>query len=404
MTRLGSALLISISLAACGGPIEDEAATTRESICSSVRQGRELMIRSLSVVNDPVRTQWTGSTNARDGAWHFGKLMAHMAGSNDPSQFVRDWLGQWERDRTINGDVVPARPNIRSLVIDAWPKLADGSLDLTRAPMRLLAIVSRMDLRDLSAGIAGEGRFVFGVLDRDGNTTQFTVILEYALLASTDAEVLGWASAWHNLGALDPATETYRAALQRVTDRFARGGVAPSRPNGSAISQVRTNEIALAFPWELREFRLRGTPAQLREVTVIKTPRNDFDGSTVLRDFVNTNEAAILAGTHTVPLTFQGQPFRAGAVTNNIDFWSAAGIRNNDARQLFSVNTCNGCHGAETGTAFLHVAPRQANALAPLSGFLTGITVSDPVSGVPRSFSDLSRRAADLQSLVCATP
>ena len=63
---------------------------------------------------------------------------------------------------------------------------------------------------------------------------------------------------------------------------------------------------------------------------------------------------------------------------------------------------CNGCHGAETSTGFLHVQNRQAGQVAGLSGFMTGIDVSDPVSQQSRHFSDLERRAADFGGLICA--
>jgi hypothetical protein len=38
---------------------------------------------------------------------------------------------------------------------------------------------------------------------------------------------------------------------------------------------------------------------------------------------------------------------------------------------------------------------------AGLSGFLSGITMNDPVSGTPVTFADLDDRANKLQSLVC---
>ena len=123
-----------------------------------------------------------------------------------------------------------------------------------------------------------------------------------------------------------------------------------------------------------------------------------------MADYVNQNQAVILTQLHTVPPTFEGQPFQTGSSINPITFWSAPGIVDNDARQLFSLNTCNGCHGAETGTAFLHVAPRFLGQQSQLSGFLTGISLPDPVSGVTRTFGDLAARQADLTSLACPAP
>ena len=57
--------------------------------------------------------------------------------------------------------------------------------------------------------------------------------------------MLGWANAWHALGALPFPSEEYNAALQAITERFAGRGAMPGRPNGSALNQLRTNEIDL---------------------------------------------------------------------------------------------------------------------------------------------------------------
>jgi hypothetical protein len=88
-------------------------------------------------------------------------------------------------------------------------------------------------------------------------------------------------------------------------------------------------------------------------------------------------------------------------VFNNIDFWNAPGILNPEARHKFSLNTCDGCHGAETQTSFLQVFPRFPGQESSLSGFMTGIDVFDPVSGQIRRLNDLGRRNADLKALVC---
>ena len=377
---------------------EDEACTV------TIAADRELLIRELAVVEDPVRTRWTGGTaNSSDGAWAFGRLMATMAGPSNASAFVRSWLASWETTQLVNGFPVPARPSLRSLVTDPWLAASGGaSLDLTRAPFRLLAIVNRMDLADLPNGSAGEGRFVFGVLDPSGFALQFTVILEYRLPAANQADVDRWAADWHALGSLPPGSPAFNAALEAITNRFAGANAAPGRINGSAINQVRTNEIALTAPWELREFRLSAT-GQLVETPVMQTADLSLNGSPTLSNFVNTNQVALLAGSHVVPATFQGAPFQAGAsLTPPGFFWSAPGIVDNEARFRFSVNTCNGCHAGETGTAFLHIAPRQLGTVSALSGVLTGRTQPDPVTGVPRTFNDLAARAEALKRVICA--
>lgn len=61
---------------------------------------------------------------------------------------------------------------------------------------------------------------------------------------------------------------------------------------------------------------------------------------------------------------------------NNLGPWLAPGINDNEARHEFSLNTCNGCHGDETNTPFLHISTRQAGAESQLSGFLEGVEVT----------------------------
>ncbi|XYH93924.1 LamG-like jellyroll fold domain-containing protein [Sorangium sp. So ce1128] len=368
-----------------------------------VRTSREIFVKHLSVVEDPVRTTFDGPAgDPRTGAWTFARLMEDMAPTPaDAPAMVEQLFSTWLTDQQVNGFTVPARPAIQQVVLDEWPRNADGSLDLQRAPLLLLGIVNRIDVRNLAEGHAGEGRFVFGVVSQ-GFPQQFTVILEYKLPASTEADVLEWANAWHALGSLPFPSEEYNAALQEITARFAGRNAAPGRPNGSSLGQLRTNEIALSGPWELREFVLSPDTGFLRPETVKLTPDLGFDGTPTLADFVNQNEAAIISEQFTVPDTFQGAPFLGGSSFNNLTAWTAPGILNNEARHKFSLNTCNGCHGgAETGTPFLHVNPRTLGSEASLSRFMTGINIPDPVTGEVRTLNDLERRNQDLAALVC---
>ncbi len=365
---------------------------------------RELMITDLSVVEDPIRTTWNGDpTDPRTGAWTFATLMQNLAPTPDQAPaLVQQLVSTWLTDQQVGGFTVAARPQIQSSSSTRGRSSPTARSISTKAPLRLNAIVNRMDVRNLDQGKAGEGRFVFGVLDGNGNPLQFTLIVEYALPATTDADVQSWANAWHALSSNPFPSEQYNAALQALTTKFAGRNANPSGINGSALAQLRTNEIALSFQWELREFHLSPTTGLLQEAGVALTPDLSLDFNQPVADFVNQNQAAILTQIFDVPPTFEGQPFQGGSSINPIAFWTGPGIVDNDARELFSLNTCNGCHGAETGTAFLHIAPRFPGQEAQLSGFLTGITVSDPVSGVPRTFSDLAARQKDLSSLVCA--
>ena len=140
-----------------------ESTTACSPAVCTISRSAELVITALSVVEDPVRT-------APGGAWSFGTLMRAMAGDQDPSTLVRNWLKTWARRRRSTALTLPARPAMLSKVLGPWETRSGGSsqpLDFSKAPFRLLAIMNRMDLRNPGVQ-AGEGRFVFGVLDPAG--------------------------------------------------------------------------------------------------------------------------------------------------------------------------------------------------------------------------------------------
>jgi len=388
---------------------------------------RELMIRDLSVVNDP-------RANTPDGPWSFGGLIKAMAGPTDPSRFVVNWLKTWETDQTINGFVVDKRVDIRTKVIEPW-KVRDGqagvpddtwTVNLANAPMRLLAIVNRIDLtRGTPTSVlnAGEGRFVFGVLKPDptdptklGGPMQFTVIFEYEQVATSREQLRGWARQWHALGTM-PFGPAYNIALQQISDRFSGPNKAPLKPHGNALNQLRTNEIELVLPlnasrgWELREFNIKN--GFLTPVTTKQSPANQFHLNPQLTKFIDNNEAEIKDGTFDIPVKFDNNPFLAGssivAPPPQGFFWKvpSGDTVDNQARHMVALGSCNGCHHRETATtAFLHVGVRQANAQAELSGFLQGdgnggdLMVEDPINAaIKRPFNDLKDRAKILKQL-----
>ena len=398
-----------------------------------VDPARELMITDLSVVEDPDRTfnPCTGAGTPM-GAWTFGRLMTEMANERatgiDPSDFTLHWLQHWNADLTINSFTVFARSlGLNERILNPWPKMADGRLDLAKAPFRLLAIVNRIDLRGSTAfgpGDAGEARLIFGLLicnptPPQREVQQFTVNFEYAITKHYCPAVRHWARQWHALGSFTIGSPAYNAALQAITDQFTRRNADPSkRPNRSALSQLRTNEFALADSpfdsfWELREFGICGDEGacglgQIEETTIAQTPDASFQGfpseRPFVRDFVNANESDILAGKHTVPLQLPPSiPFRGGAIQPGAGFpWNPGGITNPDARHAFSLATCNGCHTAETETRFVQIAPRNAGSPSVLSDFLTGLNQPkiDRVSGVPRTFHELLDRQMKLDVAV----
>jgi hypothetical protein len=346
--------------------------------------------------------------NPSSGVWSFGHLMREMAPT--PAQapaFTLALFQHWLSDQVVNGFTVAARPRMQQQLLDIWPKTADGGLDLDQSPLTLQAIVNRIDTRNLAEGSAGEGRFVFGV-NGNINFQQFTLIVEYNLPAQTDQDVLAWANRWHALATHPFPSEEYNTALEALTRLFTDRNALPSGVNGSALVELRTNEIALEGRWQLRSFALSPTTGFLDEVTVKETPDLGFNNTATFANFVNQNAAGIIAevpgaNAHTVPLQFGGSPFMGGSVFNDLIQWNGPGITNPDARFHASMNTCNGCHGPETNTGFLMITPRFPGSEAQLSPFITGTQAFDPFSGQVRNLNDLARRKADLTALVCSS-
>jgi concanavalin A-like lectin/glucanase superfamily protein len=367
-----------------------------------VNKSRELLIRDPSVVMDPFRTATQGPAgDPRVGAWTFQHLIEQMAPTPaDAPDVAEDLVRSYLTPQVINGFTVDPRPGW-SDVLTRWPRTANGKLDLARAPFELLAIINRIDLRDLDHGNAGEGSFVFTVVD-DRFPVQASLIFEYKLPATTEADVLAWAQAFHALGSMR-FSESYNAALQAITERFVRRGARPDGINGSALHAVRSNEFPFGAPdfnFQLREFALSPRTGRLVPAPLDRTPDQSFNSTFTLDDFIATNRDAILAGTQTVPDQFDGHPFRAGAVRNgDPGIWRGFDI-DPDAREAFAISTCNGCHSDETGTFFQHIVPPFFFGIG-LSPFLTGVTVPDPVTSQPRSFNDLLRRKTDLEAMVC---
>jgi len=380
----------------------------------AVQESHSLMVRDPAVLTDPTRTfnPCTGVGNP-NGKWTFNYLATQMANQPatgvSPTDFVKAWLSRWLAPQTVNGWTIPARPNIQQ-VINAWPKLSNGDLDLRRAPFRLIAIVNRVDLRSntiYGGGNAGEGRFVFELMDAQCNPQLFTVILEYGVPKSFCPAVRAYAKQWYDLGSLVLGSPAYNNSLEKITDQFTAANLAPRKPNRSALNQLRTNEIVLARPWELREFTIGRASHLLDQATVKQTPDVSENNGKRLADYVNQNAAAILNDAYTVPLQFQGTHFLGGSapMATQQFFWDgpaphpSAQILTGGTRFRFSFNTCSGCHAGETATRFQHLSSLIPNGI---SGFLTGETgVPDPAGApIQRSFNDLADRAAKLDALV----
>jgi hypothetical protein len=403
---------------------------------TDVDPGRSLLITDVGVVEDPARTFDVcapAGTGTPGGPWTFAYLMRQLAlGSGMSAEdFTLQWLNTWTSPQEAN-DILVSDPGrgaqLAARVIDPWRAASGGTANIDLFPARLLAIVSRSDLANVAgytqAGSAGEARFVFGLVENTPggcSPLPFTVIFEYGIKANGCFGLKSWVQQWKDLDLNPPGSPAYNAALEAITHQFTDHGTNPGQlPNQSSLAQLRTNEIALAPMWELREFALQGPgssmPGALDLVTVKQTPRFTLNNSSTLANYILSVAPDILAEKHAVPNRFPSvtAPFLdATALTpSNTFFWEAPGIIGQpngvDLRHKLSLATCSGCHAGETGTFFTHIGTTGERALgapAALSGFMTGETVIDPGdTTVVHTFNDLARRqqrVADVLNSSC---
>jgi hypothetical protein len=416
----------------------------------TVIKEKSLMITDASVVEDTLRTFNPCSSKGNpDGAWAFPRIIKEMTGSSgiSPEDFLLQWLKTWTVDQPVNADIIAKRTAINNIITN-WQNLGGGKFDIKFAPFKLIAIVNRIDLRgSMGYGITnpGEGRLVFAAIQCSGANASvfgspgkpFMVILEYGLPHKTCKDLLSFANEWVALSGMALGSPAYNSALEKITNQFTLKNTSPSKPNGSSLNQIRTNEVVLAGPWELREFNIDSVTHHLKNVTTKQEPQLRFnkvhpaqvpaDVETMVK-FINTNTAAVEANTYTVQEIQDGKNFLAGkahTLDPNNYHWNGSAvagpefITSDSARFVFSLNTCSGCHGGEANTGnFMHVGPGGvAGVPAVLSKFLTGnpamssspFLVTDraqrPIPpGKARGFNDLERRKLDLEQFVSCPP
>ena len=416
------------------------------------------MINDPRVVGDPTRTYDINTCIGNPhGIWTFGELMRQMASPNpgsiatdaEVSTFVLNWLSTWQVDQNVNGDLAPWVENLETVLTAPWLRRSSlagappGQLSMEQAPFKLQAIVNRIDLRGNSGygfGNAGEGRFIFRLLfpftcdtpDDPGSALlsgPFLVILEYGINKKKCTSIKAFAQSWSDLNGLSIGSAAYNAALEAITMQFTQSGTNPAKTNESSINQVRTNENAVGTGWNLREFKLK-TTGQLELSTIQMEPALKYNGintpissadvnrlahyiNTLTTDIENNNyevptQIPLLSSTTTPTTGFLGAQAFSGASPEPFRYWDGTTtpgpgyINSDEARHVFSLNTCSGCHSKETATDFVHVG---GSGFSGLSSFLTGITVTDaanrPIeSPTERTFNDLLRRQIDLSNFL----
>ena len=440
---------------------------------------KSLIVTDISVVQDTHRTYnpCVGGTlgGNPNGVWTLKSLMTNMANTAftgiTADDFVKSWLNTevfGQKTIVSSGDITtpPVRDDLTNVAgskrkfIAAWLKNSGIIVNQTNInnwqvllvnkleflPVRLLAIVNRLDLRgNMGYGSTGtpnggEGRFVFCFMDSNNACTSsnngpgtMTIILEYAIPITDCVGLKNYGQQWYNLKNMTFGA-AYNTALEGITNVFTavNAGAPLSKPNKSALNHLRTNEF-IQSPWNIRDFEIKAASKKLELIHPNKEPMREANaaagGQNVaakvasLVAFANANPAAIQSeGPYTIPTDIQGvdaqMPFP------NTYIWNGSGlaITSDSTRHKLSLNTCSGCHTGETRNFFTHVRPTNFGTPATLSSFLTGLGADDegsdndldPIgtfwladpagrpSGNPtkRGFNDLFRRANSLETLI----
>lgn len=262
---------------------------------------------------------------------------------------------------------------------------------------------------------AGEGRLIFGAVDGDGRPLagDWTLIFEYKLAvpnvlgASTKRKgddpvtvaVSVWAELWHRLGSFELGDHRFNEALENLTTVFTNR---PQPADPTSFAQLRSSEASFGFGREFRQFELRDDKLVPTFLPMTPSPRYMADtrsGGQLLSSFLRSIQPLILAGFHTLPDKVEDRGDeqqllggRALIPDGERDFyWDPNPRVSREARRIFSMNTCNGCHAGDTGCPDgLHVHPRAHGEAAKLSGFLR-------MDGRPNRFQDPGLKTSYVQ-------
>ncbi len=351
--------------------------------------------------------------------------------SSDPSLGMSGLLQNWPKDPVPNSNC--AGGHCPSLEAPVRLNAIVNRIDLSGQPNQTAGGELRF-VFGVTAGVGSQGQcFVDQGNGQGPPNVFFNIIFEFRVPPSFTLPQ--WAAAWDSLPKDNfdyencPADGCYVPLLEStITDNVVQA-TSCTDPHGNpntCLFHIRTNEFELRDEnlqngnfWEQREFYIQryGPPNVIAEKDVAQTPDGSFntagqlssgnqpqcqgnftvvDGNLVppscsslspatLATYISAFQSEIVEtqGTLQVPDDYpSGQPFLGGSAFNGFNnvglsngFWNATGIGGNEAnaRRFFSVNTCQGCHGAETHTQeFQQVMNRRAGTSSSLSAFLLG--------------------------------
>ena len=403
---------------------------------------RVLMIRTTGIVDHAdfqhITLRGDGSAKLSRAPWGFPAIlrrsfqMMGISGEGPMLTAFENWAG----------DVDASIPTQWRNLSPRAPAQTGDPRTLDSVPVRLLAVVNRLDLAALGADkpadsysvacapsmmCGGEFRFVYGNLTDAHQAGRFSLILEFQLPPLSKPDFLALAGEWYNLPPL--ASSDYRTKLEGILEHSFR------LLNNKSLIRIRANYGT--GPWSFVEYHLTGRGLQRFPLDREPNPRPSDSPALAapmtpcvqpgsLMNFVIAHTQKVLLSNYSFPETacpathigacqvsvLKEHP-TALTLPAGATFTPPATV--DDVRFALSINTCSGCHGAETRTNamirdpefnFEQVQNRAPGAQSKLSPFLAGGVAGEPTTDLyemkaalcggavagSRKFNDLLRR------------
>lgn len=325
--------------------------------------------KELLVVDEDVLASGLGG-NADGDPLSFRHLMEQLAPPGvAPGDFVLAWLASFAEEGRVNQYAVPPRPGVNERLTCPWLRrtpanqcdeacsaCAARTLDLARAPFRLIGLSNRLDFRETKDwGGAGESRALFALVDGAGDDPAaapqaMTVAFEFRNPIGGGRDARYWAERWHALGRFETGAPAYVEALVALYRDIVERTDDPVASEGSWLHQLRTNENVLGPTWDYREFKLKD--GRLALWPTERTPDRSLNGTDRLARFVLVNRDDVLRSRYDLPANLTGGFARADGR------WSLPGV-DEALRHEFARETCDGCHNSENPSvdASFHLSP-----------------------------------------------
>ncbi len=335
---------------------------------------RSLLIRSTLVVNSVEFC--TDPTNPyTPGRWSFQQIIERA--------FAWASIRSDEVEKRVNGWVCMESDSALGPLRRAWSVCPNQPKSVNTIPLRLLAVVNRLDLAKFDTCQEGwacqpEVRFVYGAVTQE-TIPPFSLIIEFVLRGQRKNQFKAVATRWADLARLEGGN--YLSALANLL------GSLLADPEAIRIRVIGVNSGS----WDFSEYYFvngKGLVPHLLEQQphpYMASPAVCQEATSKLACFTRQHLPEILRGRQSFDKTFlqtsatqilESSSTVLTLAPNTLNRLKRAAL--DDARASLSISSCAGCHGYETLNApdeagpFAQVKYRDAKCRSRLSNFLTG--------------------------------